>query len=148
MTKLSLRERVYPTDLNHHGKAFGGFIMSKLDKAASMAVDEIVYTPAVTAAVSNLSFLKPVNNGDIINVYTTITKIGKTSIHVEAHVKVVSYEQHSEDDVTIATFIFVCMNERGKKVSVIDVLRPRVPEYIFNLIKESSEQSANPKQES
>jgi acyl-CoA thioesterase YciA len=137
MTKLELRERVYPTDLNHHGKAFGGFIMSKLDKAASMAVDEIVYTPAVTAAVSNLTFLRPVNNGDIINVYTTITKIGNTSIHVDASVKVVSYAKHLEMDVTTATFIFVCVDESGQKISVKDVLRPRIPEYIYDLVRQN-----------
>jgi len=33
MKELSLKGRVFPSDLNHQGSVFGGWVMSKMDKA-------------------------------------------------------------------------------------------------------------------
>ena len=41
MRQLSLKGRTYPTDLNPGGTAFGGWVMAKMDNAASIAVDDI-----------------------------------------------------------------------------------------------------------
>ncbi|MFK5938450.1 MAG: hotdog domain-containing protein [Sulfurimonas sp.] len=55
MKKISLRGRAYPGDLNHSGIVFGGWIMAKMDKAASIAVEDIVNSGAVTVSVSDLN---------------------------------------------------------------------------------------------
>lgn len=41
MRQLSLKGRTYPTDLNPGATAFGGWVMAKMDKVASIAVDDI-----------------------------------------------------------------------------------------------------------
>ncbi len=136
MRYLALRGRTFPTDLNHAGSAFGGFIMSKMDKAASIAVEDIVYSPAVTVSVSDLHFLKPVNNGDIFSVYTEIIKIGNTSITIHVMVETKCKETRKEHIVTEADFVFVTVDENKKPIPVRSVLREDVSEDILKLIEE------------
>ncbi len=39
---LALRIQAYPTDLNPMGTVFGGWIMSMMDRAASIAVKDLI----------------------------------------------------------------------------------------------------------
>jgi len=134
MKEISLRGRAYPGDLNHSGTVFGGWIMAKMDKAASIAVEGIVDSGAVTVSVSDLHFVKPIHNGDIVTIYTEITKIGNSSIQIAVDVMVRCKVSHKEYSVTDAIFTFVTVNESGEKISVKSVIRDDVDEDIKELI--------------
>ncbi|MCV6607822.1 MAG: acyl-CoA thioesterase [Campylobacterales bacterium] len=138
MKELALRGRAYPSDLNHNGNVFGGFIMAKMDKAASIAVDGVVRCGAVTVSVSDLVFKKPVHNGDIFTVYTEIKKVGKTSITVFVDVEVRNHVSGIEYTVTEAEFKFVTVDEVGNSVPVQDVMRPNLSKGLMKLIKEGA----------
>lgn len=135
MKELSLRGRTYPTDLNHHGKAFGGFIMSKMDKAASIAIENIMIGNAVTISVSNLVFKKPVNNGDIFSIYTEIIHIGHSSIKVYVDFQVKCYETGKDYSVTDAEFSFVAINGDGQPINICDVARNTIDDDIKEMIE-------------
>lgn len=130
MKNLSLKGRVYPTDLNHSGGVFGGWIMSKMDKAASIAVEDFIQTNAVTVSVTDLHFKKPVRNGDIFTIYTDVVHIGHSSIkiHVDFEIKKADNKLYSVVD---AFFTFVAINAEGKPVKVLDVLRDDATEDII-----------------
>lgn len=128
MRKLSLKGRTYPTDLNPGGTAFGGWVMSKMDKAASIAVADIIKSPAVTVTVSRINFLKPIHNGDIFTIYTEITAIGTSSITIYVSVEVKNLDTNEEYEVTSSEFKFVAVDTQGKKVSVRSVLRDDIDE--------------------
>jgi len=135
MQELSIRGQIYPTDLNHYGKAFGGFIMSKMDKAASIAIENILIGSAVTASVSNLVFKKPVNNGDIFSIYTEILHIGHSSIKVYVDFQVKCYENGDEYSVADAEFTFVAIDASGHPVNVCDIARDSISDDVKVLIK-------------
>jgi acyl-CoA thioesterase YciA len=135
MRQLSLKGRTFPTDLNHAGTAFGGWVMSKMDKAASIQIEEVIKTPAVTVSVSNLNFIRPIHNGDVFMVYTTIEKIGNTSIDVGVELIVRSNEDLSEYTVTQGVFTFVAVDEKGKPVQIRNVLRSYVAPYIKEMLE-------------
>lgn len=135
MKKIALRGRTYPTDLNHAGNVFGGWIMAKMDKAASIAVEDIVNSAAVTVSVTDLHFVKPVRNGDIFTVYTQIVKIGHTSIQIDVSMMVRCKESHEEYEVTNAIFTFVTVDNEGQSVSVESVLRDDVSEDVRELLQ-------------
>lgn len=120
---LALRGRVYPTDLNHMGGVFGGWIMGKMDKAASITVEGLVIGQAATVFVTDLHFKEPVKNGDIFTIYTNIDSIGRTSIriHVDFHVR--RRETNCECSVVDAIFTFVTVDEAHNKIPVLEVLR-------------------------
>ncbi len=134
MRKLSLKGRTYPTDLNPGGTAFGGWVMSKMDKAASIAVDDIIKSPAVTVTVSRINFLKPIHNGDIFTIYTEITAIGTSSITIYVSVEVKNVDTNEEYEVTSAEFKFVAIDKEGKPVNVRSVIRDTIDEDTKTLL--------------
>ena len=134
MRQLSLKGRTYPTDLNPGGTAFGGWVMSKMDKAASIAVADIIKSPAVTVTVSRINFLKPIHNGDIFTIYTEITAIGTSSITIYVSVEVKNLDTNDEYEVTSAEFKFVAVDTQGKTVDVRSVIRDDIDEDTKNLL--------------
>lgn len=134
MKEISLRGRAYPSDLNHSGTVFGGWIMSKMDKAASIAVEDIVNSGAVTVSVTDLNFLKPIRNGDIVTIYTEIIKIGNTSVQINVEVMVRCKESHEEYSVTNAIFTFVTLDKDRKAINVRDVIRDDINDDVKKLL--------------
>ena len=135
MRSVSLKGRTYPTDLNPGGTAFGGWVMSKMDKAASIAVDDIIKSSAVTVTVSRINFLKPIHNGDIFTIYTEITAIGTSSMTIYVSVEVKDLDTNEEFEVTSAEFKFVAIDKNGKPVNVRSVLRDDISEHIETLLE-------------
>lgn len=137
--KLTLRIQAYPSDLNPIGTVFGGWIMSMMDKAASIAVDDVIESPAVTVGVTDLHFIKPVRNGDIVTIYTTIQKIGNTSISVYVEVIVECRKPvcntRYEMAVTDAVFTFVSISKEGESIPVRSVLRSNLSEDVMKLLE-------------
>ena len=134
MKELSLKGRVFPSDLNHNGSVFGGWIMSKMDKASSIAVENIIRGKAVTVHVSEINFKQPIYNGDIFIINTEITKLGTSSITIDVDVLVINHITYEETEVTTAQFKFVSVDERGSSIPLESVLRPNLPEYIEKLL--------------
>lgn len=130
MKHLSLKGRVYPTDLNHSGGVFGGWIMAKMDKSASIAIDEIILGNALTVSVTDLHFKEPVKNGDIFTIYTTIDHIGRTSIKVHVDFEVKNHFSNKLYSVVDAYFTFVAIGKDGKPTVVKDILRADASEDI------------------
>jgi acyl-CoA thioesterase YciA len=68
----------------------------------------------VTIAVEGMTFIRPVRVGDVLEVYTEVESIGRTSmkIHIEAWAR--RFETHNREKVTVATFTFVAIDNTGK----------------------------------
>jgi acyl-CoA thioesterase YciA len=88
--------------------------MAQMDLAASVTAGDRAHGRIATASVSNLNFLQPVRVGDIVCIYTEITKVGRTSITVAIE----AYAQRSNHGgervrVTAAEFVMVAVDEEG-----------------------------------
>ena len=112
--ELSLRTVAMPADTNPNGDIFGGWIMSLMDLAAGVAAGTRARGRVATAAVSNLSFLQPVKVGDVVCVYTEITKTGRTSMTVGVEAYVLRRNQGERVRVTAAEFVLVAVDDHGK----------------------------------
>jgi acyl-CoA thioesterase YciA len=111
--ELSLRTVAMPADTNPAGDIFGGWIMSLMDLAAGVSAGSRAKGRVATAAVSNLSFLQPVKVGDVVCVYTEITKTGRTSVTVEVEAYVLRRNQGERVRVTAAEFVLVAVDDHG-----------------------------------
>ena len=111
--ELSLRTVAMPADTNPAGDIFGGWIMSLMDLAAGIAAGTRAKGRVATAAVSNLSFLQPVKVGDVVCVYTDITKTGRTSVSVGVEAYVLRRNQGERVRVTAAEFVLVAVDDHG-----------------------------------
>jgi len=138
MRTLTLRIQAYPSDLNPLGTVFGRWVMSMVDKAASIAVGDLIDATAVTVAVSDLHFIKPIQNGDVVTIHTTINRIGKSSIIIYVEADVLCRKPHCdarcEMRVTDATFTFVAVNKNGEPIDVRSVLRENLPQGVEKLL--------------
>jgi acyl-CoA thioesterase YciA len=111
--ELSLRTVAMPADTNPAGDIFGGWIMSLMDLAAGVAAGSRAKGRVATAAVSNLSFLRPVKVGDVVCVYTDISRTGRTSVTVAVEAWVLRRNQGERERVTFAEFVLVAVDDHG-----------------------------------
>ena len=75
-----------PADTNAHGTIFGGWVMSQVDVAGSVAAWERAQGRIVTIAVNSFVFREPVFVGDLVSFYARVLKVGNTSITVDVEV--------------------------------------------------------------
>ncbi len=113
-----------PSDINHNGHIFGGWILSQMDVAAGIAAGRLCNGPVATVAVEAMKFHQPVLVTDWLSVYTNITKVGRTSLSVNIEVAVLRRGEDKEIKVTEGTFVFVHLDEHGRP-KVIDEQRKK-----------------------
>ena len=82
----TIRVAARPADTNSGGDIFGGWIMSQVDIAGSIAAYRLAQGRVVTVAVDSLQFHHPVLVGDLISCYADIIRVGRTSITVQVEV--------------------------------------------------------------
>jgi acyl-CoA thioesterase YciA len=82
----TLRVVARPADTNAGGDIFGGWIMSQVDIAGSIAAYRLAKGRVVTVAVDSLQFHQPVLVGDLISCYAKVIRVGRTSISVQVEV--------------------------------------------------------------
>src|ERR1043165_4415467 len=111
---LTVRTIAMPADTNANGDIFGGWVMAHMDQAGGIAGVERARGRVVTIAVEAMTFIRAMRVGDVLEVYTEIESIGRTSmkIHVEAWAQ--RFETHMQEKVTDATFTFVAIDAAGK----------------------------------
>ena len=112
--ELTVRLIAMPADTNANGDIFGGWVLSQMDQAGGIAAVERAQGRVVTIAVEAMTFIRPVNIGDVLCVYTEVDHVGRTSmkIHIEAWAR--RFRTHSREKVTDATFTFVAIDENGR----------------------------------
>lgn len=75
-----------PSDTNAAGDIFGGWLMSQVDLAGSIAAHRRVGNRVVTIAVNEFLFIKPVLVGDLVSIYADVVHIGNSSIRIALEV--------------------------------------------------------------
>ncbi|WP_295481491.1 acyl-CoA thioester hydrolase YciA [Succinatimonas hippei] len=114
---LLLRTLAMPGDTNPAGDIFGGWIMSQMDISGAILAREIAGGRVVTVAVDAMSFLKPVNVGDVVCCYGRCIHVGHTSLKIKLEIwvkKVYETERASRNKVTEASFTYVAVDDNGR----------------------------------
>ena len=112
---LTIRTLAMPADTNPAGDIFGGWVMSQMDIAGAIAAVERAHGRVVTVAVEAMTFIAPVKVGDILCVYTTIEKVGTTSIVVGIEAWARRNRLSDRVKVTDGRFVYVSLGEDGRK---------------------------------
>ena len=111
--ELSIRTLAMPADTNQNGDIFGGWLLSQMDLAGSVFAYKTTLSRNVTVAIEAMTFRKPVYVGDLVSVYGSLVRIGRTSItvHIEAWV-----QRRGESGVILVTdgnFTYVSIDDNG-----------------------------------
>ena len=114
----TLRIVPMPTDTNHAGDVFGGWIMSQVDIAGSLLAIRRAGGRVATVAVNNFVFKHPVFIGDIVSFYAEITKVGRTSITVDVAVYAQRGPREGDKEICIkvteAVLTYVAVDENRR----------------------------------
>ena len=115
---LTIRTLAMPADTNPAGDIFGGWVMSQMDIAGAIAAIERAKGRVVTVAVEAMTFIAPVKVGDILCVYTSVEKVGRTSITVAIEAWARRNRLDDRVKVTDGKFVYVALGEDGQKIPV------------------------------
>ena len=112
---LTIRTLAMPADTNPAGDIFGGWVMSQMDIAGAIAAVERAEGRVVTVAVEAMTFIAPVKVGDILCVYTSIERVGTTSITVAVEAWARRNRLDDRVKVTDGHFVYVALGDDGHK---------------------------------
>ena len=78
---------VLPHHANVHGTVLGGTVMHWIDMAAAVVASRHSRRPVVTAAIDEMSFLAPIQVGQLALIHARITLVDKSSMEIRVDVE-------------------------------------------------------------
>ena len=127
--EVVIRTIAMPADANANGDIFGGWLMSQMDLGGAILARGTAHCRVTTVAVDGMSFLRPVNVGDVVTCYAKLLGIGRTSMKIAVEVWVQRYADSTLHQVTEGTFTYVAIDERGKPQPVNRDAKPPGDEF-------------------
>ena len=107
-----------PSDINANGHIFGGWVLSQMDIAAGIVASRRAGGSVATVAIDKMEFIEPIHLRDVISVYATIERVGRTSIAIQVEVVATRDRGKVEKKVTGALFTFVALDENHRPRAV------------------------------
>ena len=78
---------VLPYHANVHGTVLGGTVMHWIDMAAAVVANRHCRRPVVTAAIDEMSFLAPIQVGQLALIHARITLVDRSSMEIRVDVE-------------------------------------------------------------
>jgi acyl-CoA thioesterase YciA len=112
--ELVIRTIAMPADTNANGDMFGGWLVSQMDLGGAIYARNISRSRITTVAIDAMTFIHPVNVGDIVSCHATLQKVGRTSIRIEIEVWAQRAKGGAHVQVTKGTFTYVAIDDAGR----------------------------------
>ena len=112
--EMSLQTIAMPKDTNASGDIFGGWLVSQMDLAGSIAAGREARGRVATVSIDKMNFMVPVKVGAIVSCYSAIGSIGRSSIEVSIEVWVSYTDNPEQTKVTEGVFVFVAIDQNGR----------------------------------
>lgn len=109
-----LRVVPQPADINANGHIFGGWVLSQMDIAGGIVAGRIAQGRCATVAIEKMDFLAPILLRDLVSIYASIERRGRTSIAIRLDVVASRNRGAEEVKVTSGVFTFVAVDDDFK----------------------------------
>jgi len=102
-----MTEMIMPNDTNPLGNLMGGNLMRWMDICGGICAGKHSEAHVVTASVDHVSFEKPINLGDVIEITSKVTRAFKTSleVYIEVHVLKITGAEKLKSNHAYMTFV-------------------------------------------
>src|SRR5688572_26868975 len=124
--ELTTRTLAMPGDANPSGDIFGGWVLSQMDIAAGIAAGARAKGRIATIAIDAMQFLRPVRVGDVLCVYASLERVGRTSLAVRLEAWALRDRIGAREKVTEGLFTFVALDGGGRPRPVAEA-PPELP---------------------
>jgi acyl-CoA hydrolase len=114
----TMTEYVLPTHANALGGVFGGQILAWVDVCAAICAQRYTGRMAVTAAVDELSFEKPIKVGQVVRLTARVTAAFRTSIEILVSVEGEEATTGARWPCVTAFVTYVAVDEQSLPVAV------------------------------
>lgn len=118
--EMQTRTLAMPADANPSGDIFGGWVLAQMDIAGGIAAAQIAKGRVATVAVTAMTFHLPVLVGDVLCVYASEPRIGRTSITLNLEAWALRRQSGQRVKVTQGEFVFVALDESGQPRAVTE----------------------------
>jgi acyl-CoA hydrolase len=125
-SKTIMTDLVLPSETNPLNNLFGGELLARMDRAASIAARRHSRRIVVTASVNHVAFNRSVPLGSVVTIEAKVSRAFKTSMEVFLDVWIEDRESGSKDIANEAIYTFVAVDETGRPTEVPE-LNPETP---------------------
>jgi acyl-CoA hydrolase len=119
-----LTDLVLPSETNPLHNLFGGELLARMDRAASITAQRHSRRIAVTASVNHVAFNKAIPLGSVVTVEAKVSRSFKTSMEIYIDVWIEDRQSGNRTKANEAIYTFVAVDETGHPVAIA----PIVPE--------------------
>jgi acyl-CoA hydrolase len=112
---------VLPSETNHLNNLFGGELLARMDRAASISARRHSRRIVVTASVNHVAFNRAVPVGSVVTVEAKVSRAFKTSMEVFLDVWIEDRESGDRAKANEAIYTFVAVDETGRPIPVPEV---------------------------
>ncbi|GFZ83480.1 acyl-CoA thioesterase [Aquaticitalea lipolytica] len=120
-SKTIMTDLVLPSETNPLNNLFGGELLARMDRCASIAARRHSRRIVVTASVNHVAFNRSVPLGSVVTVEAKVSRAFKTSMEVFIDVWIEDRESGLRDKANEAIYTFVAVDETGRPTTVPEI---------------------------
>jgi len=117
-SRTTMTDLVLPSETNPLNNLFGGELLARMDRAASIAARRHSRRIVVTASVNSVAFNKAIPLGSVVTVEAAVSRAFKTSMEIFIDVWVEDRESGHRSKANEAIYTFVAVDETGTPVQI------------------------------
>lgn len=117
-----LTDLVLPSETNHLNNLFGGELLARMDRAASIAAQRHSRHVCVTASVNHVAFTKAIPLGSVVTVEAKVSRSFSSSMEIYIDVWIEDRTSGDRTKTMEAIYTFVAVDENGKPVEVPPII--------------------------
>lgn len=117
-SKTIMTDMVLPSETNPLNNLFGGELLARMDRAASIAARRHSRRITVTASVNHVAFNRSVPLGSVVTVEAKVSRAFKTSMEVYIDVWIEDRESGEKEKANEAIYTFVAVDDNGNPTQV------------------------------
>lgn len=128
-----LTDMVLPSETNPIGNMFGGELLARMDRAASIAARRHSRRIVVTVSVNNVAFTKMIPLGSVVTIEAKVSRAFTSSMEVFMDVWIEDRESGNRYKSNEGIYTFVAVDEMGQPVSVPPIVpKSEIEKQRFN----------------
>jgi len=113
-----LTDLVLPSETNPLNNLFGGELLARMDRAASIAARRHSRRITVTASVNHVAFNRAIPLGSVVTVEAKVSRAFTSSMEIFIDVWIEDRESGNRTKANEAIYTFVAVDETGNPVPV------------------------------
>ncbi|CAL68197.1 acyl-CoA thioesterase [Christiangramia forsetii] len=117
-SRTTLTDLVLPSETNPLNNLFGGELLARMDRAASIAARRHSRRIVVTASVNHVAFNKAIPLGSVVTVEAVVSRAFKSSMEIYIDVWVEDRESGRRTKANEAIYTFVAVDETGVPIQI------------------------------